>query len=425
MGDPLSISAGVAGLLSLGLSVSSGLIQYYGAYKDSESSIASLCDSAEALSKTFRLLNDRILANSGGPRPLFSSETVDRVTESIIACASGVQKLKDKLDKAKGTKPGVSSRLRKLQYPFKEKTLEKLQGTVANLTDGLGLALDALQIETASNTLQKVDLIDGKVDSMIARSMNEEDEKILKSLSPLEPHSKQLDVLSRRHEGTGGWLLRSPEFRRWEDGTNKVLWCPGIPGAGKTVLTAVVIDHLQRAKRHEKVGIAHIYCVYDNPHQDLASFMGSLLQQLAEQFPALFQSINEAYQKGSRSGIGLPISGILQLLQSHVKNFDVVYIVIDALDEYPERNQTRTDLVRSLRSLGTNVLLMVTSRDIPAIEREFQKDVRMDIRAHDEDVKFFIEAHIARDDQMHELLEDEGSLRHDIVHCVREKANGM
>ena len=36
MADPLSISASVAGLVSLGLTVCSGILQYYGAWKGSE-----------------------------------------------------------------------------------------------------------------------------------------------------------------------------------------------------------------------------------------------------------------------------------------------------------------------------------------------------------------------------------------------------
>lgn len=80
-------------------------------------------------------------------------------------------------------------------------------------------------------------------------------QEVLRWLSPLNPASRQIDVLNRRHEGTGKWLLESDEFKKWILGEQRLLWCPGIrrvcpflswngaykviaiAGAGKTTLT--------------------------------------------------------------------------------------------------------------------------------------------------------------------------------------------
>ena len=425
MGDPLSISASVAGLISLGLSVSSGLIDYYGAYKDSQDDIATMHSSVEALSNIFKLLNEKVLPDMGGPRPMFSRETVDRVTESIITYTSELHKLRNKLNKAKGTKPGLNSQIHKAQWSFKQETLKKLQSTVTDLRDNLGLALDALQIETATSMLERIGLIDENVDSMISRSFNEEEIRILKWLSPLEPHTKQLDVLRRHHEGTGRRMLESPEFMDWKDSDNKVLWCPGIPGAGKTILSSVVIDHLQRTRKHGTVGIAYVYCIYNDPDQTVDCFLGSLLQQLAQQLPATLDTVKREYKKHVRSRTTLPTSEILRLLQSQTTVYDRVYIVVDALDECPENDQTRKKLLDSLRVLGPKVHLLVTSRDIASTGRDFRNDVRMDIRANDKDVRSFIKAYIAQHYQLLELLEYDESLRNDVVELVLEKAKGM
>jgi hypothetical protein len=42
----------------------------------------------------------------------------------------------------------------------------------------------------------------------------------------------------------------------------ETLFCPGIPGGGKTILTSVVIDNLQRKfrKRKDVASIAYLYC---------------------------------------------------------------------------------------------------------------------------------------------------------------------
>jgi len=60
-------------------------------------------------------------------------------------------------------------------------------------------------------------------------------------------HMKHDEVVRRRVSGTGGWLLQSEAFSKFvrkSDG-GQLLWCHGIPGAGKTVLSC--------APRHDLV----------------------------------------------------------------------------------------------------------------------------------------------------------------------------
>jgi hypothetical protein len=39
----------------------------------------------------------------------------------------------------------------------------------------------------------------------------------------------------RKHGGVGQWLLSSNEFQGWLNQNKQTLFCPGIPGAGKTM----------------------------------------------------------------------------------------------------------------------------------------------------------------------------------------------
>ena len=100
MGDPLSITASAAGLVSLGLSVCSGLLDYYNAWKDQPTDVSRLCESLVALNKTFELLDERVR------HPLLNRKVVDQVTESICSCAAEIQGLRSKLDKISNAKPG-------------------------------------------------------------------------------------------------------------------------------------------------------------------------------------------------------------------------------------------------------------------------------------------------------------------------------
>ena len=101
MGDPLSVAASAAGLVSIGLTVCSGLLDYYSVWKDQPSDVSAMCESLVALNKTFGLLHERVC------HPLVDRKSVDLVTESIISCAAGVQRLRSKLDKIRKAKPGT------------------------------------------------------------------------------------------------------------------------------------------------------------------------------------------------------------------------------------------------------------------------------------------------------------------------------
>lgn len=51
---------------------------------------------------------------------------------------------------------------------------------------------------------------------------------ILAWISPVNFCAKHIDILNRRQEGTGQWLLGTDEFDGWVTGRERTLWCPGI-----------------------------------------------------------------------------------------------------------------------------------------------------------------------------------------------------
>ena len=69
---------------------------------------------------------------------------------------------------------------------------------------------------------------------------SDEDIKIMRWLSPLEPTNRHQSVRTERFDGIGDWLLETTEFREWRDGEGgadkAILFCSGNPGVGKTCL---------------------------------------------------------------------------------------------------------------------------------------------------------------------------------------------
>lgn len=74
---------------------------------------------------------------------------------------------------------------------------------------------------------------------------------ILAWLDAPNPAPRNTRALQGRHPGTGSWYIRSEVFDRWTKGPNSVSWLWGIPGCGKTVLSATIIERLTELCGHD------------------------------------------------------------------------------------------------------------------------------------------------------------------------------
>ncbi|RPB26487.1 hypothetical protein L211DRAFT_760058, partial [Terfezia boudieri ATCC MYA-4762] len=109
-----------------------------------------------------------------------------------------------------------------------------------------------------------------------------EREDALHWLSPLEFYTKHADTIQRRTEDTGTWLLRNPFFKDWVKGSSSqgTLLCTGRPGAGKSVLASIVIDHLRETLKDQYV-VLYSYCNFKEKEQQTAvNLVSSLLRHL-------------------------------------------------------------------------------------------------------------------------------------------------
>ncbi|KAH8598550.1 hypothetical protein B0O99DRAFT_44493 [Bisporella sp. PMI_857] len=124
--------------------------------------------------------------------------------------------------------------------------------------------------------------IQSSVDQSTSWQKSKEEQAILDWLSPIDYTSQQHDFIRRRQSGTGQWLLDAAEYQEWVGVKKKTLFCPGIPGAGKTILTAIVINNLSIRFANENVGLAYVYCNFKRQdEQRIDDFLANLLKQLS------------------------------------------------------------------------------------------------------------------------------------------------
>ncbi|KAH0562509.1 hypothetical protein GP486_002801 [Trichoglossum hirsutum] len=154
-------------------------------------------------------------------------------------------------------------------------------------------------------------------------------------LSPASSDVDQENVAKVRADcpDTGRWLFRQSQIRSWCDPDSSLiplLWLNGIPGAGKTVLTSLLIDECRKVS---DVYVAFFYCKHRDPQRStFVAIARSILLQLLRHKKALLSYI---YKEASTSGESSLESSELtkKLLEVALKAFDKVYLIIDGLDE--------------------------------------------------------------------------------------------
>ena len=228
----------------------------------------------------------------------------------------------------------------------------------------------------------------------------EEDLNILNWLAPIDYATQQSDHISRRQPGTGQWLLNSAEYQEWLKSPGKTLFCPGIPGAGKTILAAIVIDDIySRFKCDTSIGIAYLYCDFRRQHeQKIEDLLANLLKQLAQQQISMPDGVQTLYDQYRNQPKRPSLDEILSILHSVSVLYSNVFIIIDALDECQVTDGCRAELLGEMFGLQARARarIFATSRFDPEIEKDFEQSISLEIRASDEDVQTYLAGKIAR-----------------------------
>jgi hypothetical protein len=127
----------------------------------------------------------------------------------------------------------------------------------------------------------------------------------------------------------------------------------------------------------------YIYCNYkEQAVQTPSNLIASLLKQLVQDHPAAYDRVKPMY-KYHRDRRTYPTFEKLRLtLQSELETFGKAFIIVDALDECSEIDKNRAKLLTVLQSFASIVNVLVTSRDLSSIVRDFRATKRLDIHAN-------------------------------------------
>ncbi|KAI5810770.1 hypothetical protein BZA77DRAFT_347536 [Pyronema omphalodes] len=478
--DPLSITAAVAGFVSLAGQIAMTLNAYVDSVRSAPSEVKSLYLEVKALSQVLGKFAQFVKDDLHGDCVLF---------DAVESCGYQLKALDGKLaDLSKAFSKGkLQEWAKRMGWPLKKDDVQQTIFALQRFTHIFEFSMVTKNYELLSQTSsavlsqlddnrQKIQNIFSMLESMsmslpadLQKQMTEISEmttlvtelaklnvkeihnisldieirEIMPLISPLEIHKRHEDIRQKRLEGTGNWFLLESSFRKWSEGEshdvniNPVLACSGDPGAGKSVICSLVFDYLQEHYRSEEgTCVACLYCDYQNNKiQTPVNMIGVLLKQVILQLNSsrLLDADTISTLKGhlnAQKGINLEEG--CRLLGETVKQLQRFYICIDALDECDEGH--RETFIQALGKLSSKysqvhtIRIFFTTR--PHIKWEQLMNSNQGIgsldhiclKARPEDLSMYI-AHEIEHDKNKECMDDE--LRKGILDTIVTNSDGM
>ncbi|PGH26886.1 hypothetical protein AJ80_01468 [Polytolypa hystricis UAMH7299] len=394
MADPFSTGSAVIGVISLTIQVTQALVQFGLDWKDAPHDIRAFMTELQTFKTILSETNTNLLNSDfvevfhNRPSLLISelgsnASPTTETRQMLSICETALEDLLQELrEKAKGHRLGWD----RIKTVFRARNIRESVETLYRRCQVLNnmVLIDATTL--GATTYKEV--------------KEQERQAILDWLSSDDYASQQADIIHRRQEGTGLWLLDSAQFRTWVDQRNQTLFCPGIPGAGKTMNTAIVIDKLYTEfQSGSNVGIAYVYCNFRRQNeQNPIDLLASLLKQLLCGQLSISRSARQLYEGHRQRATRPSLHEISQVIESVVLDYSKVFILVDALDECQVSNGGRQIFLTSLFNLQakTAVNLYITSRFIPEITKQFAGSVALEIRASNHDVERYLSGQMFR-----------------------------
>ncbi|KAJ7205719.1 ankyrin repeat-containing domain protein [Mycena pura] len=248
-------------------------------------------------------------------------------------------------------------------------------------------------------------------------------DEIIRWFSPLNFFPRQADIFNACQPDTGGWLLQEASFKKWKSGSTETVWCRGMPGAGKTVLCAIVVDYLRRNLDSENIRIAVVYLNHkETEAQSPSNVLAAIWQQLILEKP-LSHTIEQLYAKHHEQRTRPSLDDTYAALCSTASQLSRVFIAVDALDEYPE--EQRHTLLQHLSTLGPCVSLMVISRPHINIKHTISNFETIEIRAAKDDIQKYLDGQIEKSQRLSRHVRSAPDVRQALESRIVEGSDGM
>ncbi|MCJ1386504.1 hypothetical protein MMC17_009630, partial [Xylographa soralifera] len=194
----------------------------------------------------------------------------------------------------------------------------------------------------------------------------EERRKIESLLSMFTSSIEDCDFyLEKRFNGSCGWFLTNRTFRSWlvdDAPASRILLCKGRPGSGKSVLAAVVVEHLQNLNHNCSF---YFFRFGDQTKRTISGFLHSIAYQISDGVPDFRRRLLQLIDNGldiTKSNSKAIWQKLFMSVLFKLSNIKPVYLVVDALDEC-EMPALLLKLFADIPASKVPIRIIVFSRD--------------------------------------------------------------
>ena len=427
MGDPLSVAAGIAGLVSVGLQTTEYLVKYYTAYRNRDDDLGRTADRLGDLLQSLHTVDDVVQKRTWRPNEKTILQTFE---QTISRCEDVIHELEEEVRKLQ-KEPShtliqtIRAVGRRAAYPFRQSTLKKLDEDVDEFRDNVSMALQALQLKEHQNTQDGIEEMKKIMMNTQAQHMAADVRHWLRAADATIDYNA---ASAKRHTGTGQWFIQSATFTTWLQQDNSFLWLYGFAGCGKSVLCSTAIQHTFRHQRSQSgSALAFFFFTFDDESkQDASAMLRALLLQLSGQVAGMdadLTRLKDSYNYGTP-----PVTTLMEYLRQAVTRSHHVYLLIDALDECPvgDRRDSALSTIQTIRQWELPGLhLVVTSRDVVDVRQALDVEAQNMVALKNDNVSQDILRYVSHQVDYDPQLRRWGDQRDTIKKYLAQHANGV
>ncbi|KAL9046990.1 MAG: hypothetical protein Q9214_000321 [Letrouitia sp. 1 TL-2023] len=429
MAEILAVVSGIAGLLTLTIEVHKASARYILGVQSASRTVRQFLSELNALTRVLLDLSDVVdqLSDSSAfaGKPMSTLEALKASGQCYAELESLLRKLNDR-----AASTSFTSSIKSLTWPFSEHKTKATMELVRRNLEAFRAALQIDHLIIGNETLNVVQGLD-----RYQKAPESKSREILDWLSTSNMQCKQDDIYAKHQENTGEWFLKETTFIDWLEKKDSipVLWCPGRPGSGKSVMTSsgssdpssMVVRYLRERSANDDVAIAYFYCDHrDHERQTTSELVAALVKQLACRPSQLPWQVVDLYERlideSGRPGLKELESVLIALCKKPSKTF----LLIDALDEFANRSERRHffSLLQELKKASVKIFLTSRSNHEDINER-LQQAASIEIVASENDVKMYLEQKMEENEAFTKRLTPR--LKKAVVDIITERASGM
>ena len=171
--------------------------------------------------------------------------------EQILHCQHTLANIRNKLTQSdqKDAPSLASQMMRTVKWPFTSSEMDQIMDDFAHYkaTFALTLSMDILEATLLGDAVRSSIANDvQQIKNDIYRiELTKEKRKALDFFTTPSNLSNHRANVQFSRSGTGTWLTQGISFGVWMHVQRKNLWMFGIPGAGKSIMCAIIIEHIR------------------------------------------------------------------------------------------------------------------------------------------------------------------------------------